>query len=214
MDKIAKNLEENKGFVSIKSPLDGLYYKVVDTGSSEEKIEVAKNLSMVRRDLNKLLIYLCKNPQLWINQPIAFGIIHTLNIHIPCLYDIFDTVISNKNTSEIINLINKDPNLFLIQEMTPNEYGIIGLNKPRKLKKIKLPDGSGDYEISAERSIHMTIRNKGKINDYLKILDLALHEITHTTCNDIYWDNEDNHKYPYPVFHSKMRNWAKDCGIK
>ena len=36
----------------------------------------------------------------------------------------------------------------------------------------------------------------------------------HTTSNDIYWDDEDNHKYPYPVYHSKMRNWAKDCGIK
>ena len=214
MDKIAKNLEESKGFVSIKSPLDGLYYKVVDTGSESEKLEVAKNLSMVRRDLNILLIYLCKNPQLWINQPIAFGIIHTLNIHIPCTYDIFDTITSDQNNiEEVLSLINSDDNLFLIQEMTPNEYGIIGLNKPRKLKKIKLPNGD-DYEISEKRSIHLTIRNKGKINVYSKILDLAIHEITHTTSNDIYWDDEDNHKYPYPVYHSKMRNWAKDCGIK
>jgi hypothetical protein len=127
MDKIAKNLEESKGFVSIKSPLDGLYYKVVDTGSDAEKLEVAKNLSMVRRDLNILLIYLCKNPQLWINQPIAFGIIHTLNIHIPCTYDIFDTITSNENNiEEVLSLINSDNKLFLIQEM--DEVRQVGLH--------------------------------------------------------------------------------------
>ena len=96
--------------------------------------------------------------------------------------------------------------------MTPNEYGIIGLNKPKQLKKIKV--GDLDYEISTKRSIHLTVRNeKGKIDPYDKVLSLAIHEITHTTCNDIYW-KEDNHKYPYPVYHSKMRQWAKECGIK
>jgi hypothetical protein len=49
----------------------------------------------------------------------------------------------------------------------------------------------------------LTLRNQGtgEMRNYKDILDLAIHELTHTTCNDIYW-KEDNHKYPYPVFHS------------
>jgi hypothetical protein len=214
MDKIAKNLEENKGFILVRSPLDNVQYKILDTGSYDEQIEVAKILSMIRRDINSLLIYLCKNPQLWINDPIAYGIIHTFDIHITCLNDIFDIIINNNNNEHLNKLIIEKSrnNLFLLQEMIPNKYDIIGLNKPRKIEKIKLLNGK-DYEMATKRSIHITIRNNGKIDNYSKILDLAIHELTHTTCNDIYW-KEDNHKYPYPVYHSKMRQWAKDCGIR
>ena len=60
MDSIAKNLEENKGFVKVRSSLDNVEYKVLDIGTSSEKLEVALILSKVRRDLNKLMIYLCK----------------------------------------------------------------------------------------------------------------------------------------------------------
>ena len=159
----------------------------------------------VRRDLNKLLIYLCKNPQLWINDSIGYGIIHTFDIHIPCLHKQFDQVLNNES------IILNDTNLYPIQEMTPNKHGILGLNKPKKIKTIKLANGK-DYEIAEKRSMHLTIRTNGKIHDYSKILLLAIHEITHTTCNDIYW-KEDNHKYPYGKYHTQMKNWAKDCGI-
>ena len=169
MDKIAKNLEENKGFVKIRSPVDNVEYKVLKTDSEISDKQAAKVLSLIRRDLNKLLIYLCKNPQLWINDPIAYGVIHTFDIHIPCLNNIFDDVISEKNVGLNDLIIEKSGNnLFLIQEMTPNKYDIIGLNKPRKLKKIKLPNGKS-YEISSERSIHLTVRTGEKINDYSKI---------------------------------------------
>jgi len=209
MDAIAKNLEENKGFVKVISSLDNVEYKVLNIGTSSEKEEVALILSKVRRDLNKLMIYLCKNPQLWINLPIAYGIIHTFDIHLPCLSYLFDDILSSDNPCE---LIIKNGNLFNIQEMTRNKYGIIGLNKPKELKKIKV-DGI-DYEISTKRSIHLTVRNEnGKIDSYDKVLALAIHEITHTTCNDIYW-KEDNHKHPYPQYHSLMKEWAIKCGIK
>jgi hypothetical protein len=214
MDKIAKNLEENKGFVKIKSTFDNVEYKVLDQGSESEKLEVANTLAHIRKDLNTLLIYLCKNPELWINRSIAYGVILTFYIHIPKLYDIFDIVTSNSEGIDLNQLIIKSSkdNLFNIQEMTPNNYGIIGLNKPKKIKKIKVKCKNGkliEYEVADERSIHLTIRNES----YSKILSLAIHEITHTTCNDIYW-KEDNHKHPYEYYHTLMKQWAKECGIK
>jgi len=218
MDKIAKNLEENKGFVKIKSTIDSAEYKVLDTGSQQEKLEVANILARIRKDLNTLLIYLCKNPELWINRSIAYGIILTLYIHIPGLYDIFDIVTSDNTDIDLNELIIKSSkdNLFNIQEMTPNKYGIIGLNKPKKLKKIKVMKNGKlvEYEIADKRSIHLTIRNEDeKIDNYKDILDLAIHEITHTTCNDNHW-KEDNHKHPYEYYHTSMKQWAKECGIK
>jgi len=218
MDKIAKNLEEDKGFVKVRSSLDNLEYKVLDYGTESEKKEVAYLLSKVRRDLNTLLMYLCKNPQLWINLPIAYGIIHTFDIHVPCLKYLFDELIESDNPSELINKeCLKNRNLFNIQEMTPNKYGIIGLNKPKVIKKVKMIKNGKevDYEIAEKRSIHLTIRNEktGKINDYDKILNLAIHEITHTTCNDLYW-KPDNHKHPYPSYHRLMIEWAKEVEIK
>ena len=209
MDSIAKNLEENKGFVKVRSSLDNVEYKVLDIGSESEKKQVALILSKVRRDLNKLLIYLCKSPEMWVKLPIAYGIIHTFDIHLPCLKYIFDELLQSSDPNK---LIIDYGDLFTIQEMTPNEYGIIGLNKPKSIKKIKV---SGlDYEIATKRSIHLTVRNdKGKIDDYQKVLSLAIHEITHTTCNDLYW-KEDNHKHPYPKYHSLMKEWAIKCGIK
>ena len=56
-------------------------------------------------------------------------------------------------------------------------------------------------------------KENGEIDNYSKILSLAIHEITHTTCNDLYWQ-EDNHTYPFEAYHSLMKQWAKDCGIK
>ena len=215
MDKIAKNLDEDSGFIKIRSNLDNLDYKVLNIGSDSEKKEAALILSKIRRDLNKLLIYLCKNPQLWINQPIAYGIIHTFDIHIPCLEYSFDELIKSNNSNElIIKYCSQNGNLFNIQEMTPNKYGIIGLNKPKSLKTIK-SNNLPDYEISDKRSIHLTLRNEknGRLNDYHKVLDLAIHELTHTTNNDIYW-KEENHNKAYNSYHSLMKQWAKEAGIK
>jgi hypothetical protein len=225
MDKVAKNLEENKGFVKIKSTVDNLEYKVVDEGSREDKIKAANILANIRKDINTLLIYLCKNPELWIHRSIAYGIILTFYIHIPGLYDIFEIITDNNNKiiTDNNNKINLNEliikssgnNLFNIQEMTPNKYGIIGLNKPKKIKKIKIVKNGKliDYEIAEKRSIHLTIRENGTFNDYSEILSLAIHELTHTTCNDIYW-KDDNHKHPYEYYHGLMKEWAKECGIK
>ena len=43
-------------------------------------------------------------------------------------------------------------------------------------------------------------------------MDLVIHELTHTVCNDIYWKT-DNHKYPYESYHSLMIKWSKSINI-
>jgi hypothetical protein len=222
MTKPFWDVEETVGFVNIKSKIDSLFYKVYNVGSTGEMIQVADSLALVRRDLNKLLFYLCRNPNEWINKNIALGIFLTFEIHIPCIFNsnILDIIINSDDSNDdyLSNQINMEcqsiNKLFSIQEMTPNEYGILGLNKPKGTKLINLDDNT-TYEVASKRSFHLTIRpikmnngniiNVGPINNYNNIiLPLALHEITHTTCNDNKW-KEDNHMYPFNNYHSFLK---------
>ncbi len=194
------DVEESKGFQQIKA-FDGLYYSVYTSNKGDNQ-EAADLLACIRRDLNTLLIYLHDNPQLWMNHRIAFGIYHAFDIHIP---------VWNTDKKLSLNYLNTNGDIFNYQEMTPNKYGIIGLNKPKVVVKLKRP-GLQDYPIAQKRSIFLTLRNNGKFDKYPKILDLAIHEITHTVCNDVEW-KEDNHKKPYPEYNKLMLQWAKECGI-
>ena len=205
------DVDENKGYISIKAS-DGLDYKIW-AGDEQEKNQkkwwytgnqqaVAETLARVRKDINKLLYYLVDNEYLYTNDPIAFGIYHTFNLHIP-----------NWNGK------SNEP-LFVYQEMRPNEHGILGLNKPKKIITIKADIGNKviDYELGKKRLILLTLRNQnnGELYDYSKILDLAIHELTHTTCNDVRWVPEwkgGNHREPYPTYHRQMRQWAKECNV-
>jgi len=211
------DLEESKGFVSIKSPIDELNYKVRNEGTSEQKLQVANELAKVRSDINKLLVYICKHPENWIEHPIAYGILHTFDIHMPCIKDKFVTIVDSQFDKTMNDFINKQclnlGKLFTFQEIARNNEGIIGLNKPKIIKTIPLPNGK-DYKIADKRAIFLTIRNQktGEINDYKKTLDLAIHELTHTTCNDVEW-KEDNHRPPYQSYHTMMRRWASEAGI-
>jgi hypothetical protein len=201
MPKAFWDLEEEKGFDKIKAS-DGITYNVWDSGTLEEKLEVAETLAHVRKDINKILLYIYNNPQKWQDHPIAWGIYHTFDIHLPGW--------ENRN-----NFISKE-NLFEYQEMTPNEHGIIGLNKPKHIISIPvILDGKKiNYELTDKRKILLTIRNQrtGKLNGYPTILDLAIHELTHTTCNDVRW-KEDNHRPPYQSYHTLMRKWARESGV-
>jgi hypothetical protein len=106
-------------------------------------------------------------------------------------------------------------------EMRPNQDGIIGLNKPKRITVIKAPVSDTkkiDYELGTKRNILLTLRNQntGELRNYKDIMDLAIHELTHTTCNDVRWVPESkggNHREPYPTYHKLMRKWAKECGI-
>ena len=203
------DLEESKGFNDIIAD-DGLTYKVWNSGDSKLQQEVADTLARVRKDLNTLLIYIYDNPQLWNNKPIAFGVFHTFDIHIPCW-----TTKMQKSSDQLNKECIKIGKLFNYQEMTPNDYGIIGLNKPKKIITIPIERNGKiiDYEIAEKRSIFLTIRGgNGKINKYSGIIDLAIHEITHTVCNDVRW-KKDNHLPPYQSYHNLMRKWARECGV-
>jgi len=212
MKKPFWDVEEDIGFIDTKSKLDNHSYKVWNAGKPETIQHVADILARIRKDLNKLLKYIhtikdVKNIKFegkmisWSEHPIAFGIYHCFEIHLP----------------------GGDEYSFNYQEMTPNKDGILGLNKPKIIKKMKLDTGHNivNYEIADKRSIFLTIRpklsntnnsNPDILDTYEKILDLALHEITHTVCNDVRW-KEDNHKHPYKIYEGLMKRWAKECGV-
>jgi hypothetical protein len=199
------NTDEEAGYGQFKAS-DGKMYKVW-VGDPNEKFqkkwwytvdnqqEVAETLARVRKDINTLLIYLEKNPQLWNQHPIAFGIYHTFDLH---LNDRFEYL-----------------------EMRPNDWGGLGLNKPKQITVIKAELDNNktiDYELGTKRNISLTLRNQntGELRNYKDILDLAIHELTHTTCNDVRWIPEwkgGNHREPYPTYHKMMRKWAKEIGL-
>ena len=233
MGKPFWDLEENRGYIEIKAS-DSLDYKVWNGDESEkfqkewwynqtpeQQQQVAQILADIRKDLNTILIYLLKNEYLYINDPIAFGIYHAFDLHMAC----WKSLDLNMNTEQLLEKINKNcksnNTLFIYQEMRPNEHGIIGLNKPKKIITIKAEIDDNkfiDYELGKERLILLTIRNQssGKIRNYHDILCLAIHEITHTVCNDVRWVPEwkgGNHRSPYPTYHKQMRKWAMECGV-
>jgi len=141
---------------------------------------------------------------------------HTFDIHIPCWKEFKKCKFGYITNKFINNKCLKLGKLFNYQEMTPNDLGILGLNKPKKIINVKFEmDGKiVNYPMAERRSIFLTMRNQRtqRLNDYQRILDLAIHELTHTTCNDIKW-KEDNHTPPYQSYHTLMRKWAKECGI-
>lgn len=199
------NVNENEGYSKFKAS-DGLEYKVWTGDENQEfqkkwwytvqnQQETAETLAKVRKELLILLNYLDKNRDLWFNLPIAFGIYHTFDLH----------------------LNDKVPYM----EMRPNQDGIVGLNKPKTITVIKAETDNGkfvNYELGTKRNILLTIRNQtnGELRKYEDIIDLAIHELTHTTCNDVRWVPEwkgGNHREPYPSYHRLMRKWAKECKI-
>ena len=105
--------------------------------------------------------------------------------------------------------------------MRPNAQGILGLNKPKEITTLEISLDNGrviNYELGTKRNILLTLRNQnnGELRSYSDILDLAIHELTHTTCNDVRWIPEwkgGNHRDPYPTYHRMMRKWASEIGL-
>ena len=217
MTKPFWDVEENIGFVKVEAD-DGNIYKVWNSGTPSQILDVANTLANIRKDINHLLYYLCKNEDLWVNHNISFGMYHTFDIHIPC-WKTFNQSKSKfgYNTNKFINdKCLKLGKLFNYQEMTPNDLGILGLNKPKKIitSQFEMDGKIVNYPIAERRSIFLTMRNQRtqRLNDYQRILDLAIHELTHTTCNDIKW-KEDNHTPPYQSYHTLMIKWAREAGV-
>ena len=204
------DVEEEIGFIDVKA-WDGHYYKVWEAGTPETIKKVADILANVRRDMNKLLEHIWKVQNVpnipferkyitWTSHPAAFGIYHMFDIHIP-KGDLFG---------------------YNYQEMTPNKHGILGLNKPKIIvtKQFEFNGKNINYEIATKRSMFLTIRpklgngngNPDFIDSYKHIMDLVLHEITHTTCNDVRW-KKDNHLHPFHKYEKLIKIWSKECGI-
>ena len=209
------DVDEDTNFKKINSSIDSLEYKIYynNDDNNDNLLKCADALAKVRRDINFILFYVCRHPEEWIHKNIALGIFITLDLHIPCISNCIDAILSSKNDSELSNYINNEclkmGKLFSIQEMTPNEYGILGLNKPKQLGIVEFNLTNNEkikYEIAVKRSFHLTIRDSNNtIKEYSKILGLAIHELTHTTCNDNVW-KDDNHKYPFEEYHSFFKN--------
>ena len=195
------DLEEDTGFNIVNG------YKVWNRGSFEDQVKVAQILAKTRNQLNTILIYIYSNPQL-INDLFSFGFYHALDIHIPNWQEVLGKKIS------LLSKLNKCDNSFIYQEITPNEYGIIGLNKPKKVIQGFL---SGKDHIATKRMIMLLIRNSnGTIKTPLSILEVAIHELTHTISNDWEWVSDKdggNHQFPYNSFHKIMKASARKCGI-
>ena len=134
------NVNETNGYKKEQAS-DGLYYKVWVGDNSEKNQkkwwynidpqESAETLAKVRKDLNILLNYLYDNPQLLNDHPIAFGIYHTFDLH-----------------------LNEKP--FEYMEMRPNDWGGLGLNKPKEITVINAEIDNGkiiDYELGTKRNI-------------------------------------------------------------
>ncbi len=217
MTKPFWDYEETIGYREVIAS-DSVKYKVWRTESVTTDQQVAEVLSKIRRDINKLLVYLCKNPQLWMQHPISMGVVHTFDIHIPCWQKKLNELMNSKNPNDYINRECSNMNkLFTYQEMHPNTDSIIGLNKPKEVEMVKVTNSNGtvsEVKLGKRRAIFLTIRNfrTNKLWNYSKVLDLAIHELTHTTCNDVEW-KEDNHKPPYQSYHTLMRRWAREAGV-
>lgn len=187
------DLDENKNFISIRSPIDDLHYKVYSESQKQTLTDknTAKTLSRVRREINKLVYFLYTNPEIWQEKYPEIKLL--IDIHLPCLYKLnidkdykFD---ANFNIFLNTNCANK---LVNIMEMSPNPYGLIGLNKPKRVNK---------NGVATKRSLHLTIRDKNGIIDFDDIMKLVLHEIAHTACNDVKW-KKNNHLYPFYKYYS------------
>lgn len=71
-----------------------------------------------------------------------------------------------------------------------------GINKPRDLYISKYPSIGKDKNLRASyRHIFLTLRDKyGNFKDKNYIIELVIHEITHTMCNHVTWRNDDHGK--------------------
>ena len=81
INEIASLQPDYLGFIFYEKSLRNFENNIPKLAESIQK--VADTLANVRRDLNKLLVYLHKNKNKWQNDPIAFGIYHTFDIHTP-----------------------------------------------------------------------------------------------------------------------------------
>ena len=97
---------------------------------STNQQQVSETIAKVRKDLLTLLGYLESNPDLWGQHPIAFGIYHAFDLHF---------------------------GPFEYLEMRPNDWGGLGLNKPKQyiVLKGKIDNKTITYKLGKKRAIFL-----------------------------------------------------------
>ena len=177
-----------------------------------------------------MLIYIIDHPDLWKSKKLDFtfckfnyskdfyhGILHMLDLHIPCWRSI-----PQGNLCDRLNFINNNCSnqgtLFGYQEMPHNNIGILGLNKPHIIDRGNKQESTyGRNGLAIKRHILLTLRNHNfKIRPKLEIIELFVHELTHTASNDVDWieeKNGGNHQAPYVPFHRFTKYVARKLNI-
>ena len=97
------------------------------------------------------------------------------------------------------------PNSYLLSEMQLGTQ-FDGLNKPKKLYKSNHPIGEDEYLRAEYRDVFLRLRNQnGRFRTRKSIIDLVIHEITHTMCNHVTW-RDDNHGKDFTDSENLLKN--------
>ena len=85
------------------------------------------------------------------------------------------------------------PENYLLSEMQLGTQ-FDGLNKPKKLYKSNNKLGKDQYLRAEYRDVFLRLRNNnGQFRSNKSIIDLVIHEITHTMCNHVTWRDDNHH---------------------
>jgi len=114
------------------------------------------------------------------------------------LYDNYNSIIQLYDNPNLIKYIDCflsiHPYNYLLSEMQLNTQ-FEGLNKPKQLYKCnKYSLGKDKYLKAKKRDIFLKLRkNNGDFKSYKLIIELVIHEITHTMCNHVTWRDDNHH---------------------
>ena len=84
---------------------------------------------------------------------------------------------------------------YLLSEMQLNT-SFNGLNKPKNVKVYSNEKIGKDGNLRAQyRDVFLTLRDSnGNFNDFNTIMELVIHEISHSMCNHVKWRDDDHGK--------------------
>tara|TARA_B100000886_G_C20169428_1_gene385442 strand:- start:77 stop:628 length:552 start_codon:yes stop_codon:yes gene_type:complete len=158
------DFDENKNFITIM--VNNIPYKVLE--KYPNYFDSVKILIYLRYIIYLICVYLSVN---------IFKYSSKDQIAIKCFLDIH---------------FNKKSPYYLSEMQIGNQFN--GLNKPRNLYKSNQPIlGKDGRDRARYRHIFLTLRhNNGSFKTINSIIDLLIHEVTHTMCNHIRW-REDDH---------------------
>lgn len=164
--------------------------------SSKEFWDFDENINYITVNYNNKkynVIYKFKN---YINSAIIlYKIDYILNLICQDLYKNYNQYSENDKIAIECFLSIHMNNNYKLSEMQLDTI-FEGLNKPRDIyKSSKLSLGKDTNFRAKNRHIFLTLRRKnGSFKSFNSIINLFIHEITHTMCNHIKWRDDDHGK--------------------